>query len=550
MDGLERELMDDFKLFLKDRYQVDLSLVWKEDRAFEQIFPTIQQHQNGVFGCSAISITEERKQKVDFSPPYMADISVLITSKKIPLLSSEQDFDNIDQQLTAITIKGTTYESDLLALKKERGAEFAIQHIPSSENILRTISDKNNGFGFIDLPIYLMELKRDNGFSVNRQNLFSKKRAGYSFILPKGSDWQIPLTEYFNSTQFDRKMEIVSVKYFDKNIYQFIESLMSNPEDDLILLNKEKEIQQENLQGKNQQLLEQDTVRKFLIATILLSIIVLVSLYVLYFKSSRANELLKEQKSKIEAQGKSIEHQNQQLELKANRLLHLNEEKNNLIKIVAHDLRSPINQVQGLAQIFLLQNKSLPPDQLDLIQKIIDSSVRLNTMIAKILDVDAIETNRVNLIMENIQATALLRRVVASFEKQANSKNILLQLEAVNENCTFRADVLFFIEIMENLISNAIKFSPRNKSIMVRMEEAPHSITFKVIDQGPGLTESDLANLFEKYQRLSARPTDGESSTGLGLSIVKKYVELMNGKVWAESTSENGATFFVQFPKS
>ncbi|MBA4144862.1 MAG: histidine kinase, partial [Cytophaga sp.] len=107
----------------------------------------------------------------------------------------------------------------------------------------------------------------------------------------------------------------------------------------------------------------------------------------------------------------------------------------------------------------------------------------------------------------------------------------------------------FLIQIMENLISNAIKFSEKGKKIEVSIKSANNKIQISVRDQGQGLTPEDLQNLFKKFQRLSARPTDGENSLGLGLSIVKKYVDLMDGKIWCESQPNKGAEFIIEFDK-
>ncbi|MDW8465755.1 MAG: sensor histidine kinase [Chloroherpetonaceae bacterium] len=114
-----------------------------------------------------------------------------------------------------------------------------------------------------------------------------------------------------------------------------------------------------------------------------------------------------------------------------------------------------------------------------------------------------------------------------------------------------------FSRCFDNLISNAIKYSPHGKHIWVSMEEHQDVATLQKVvriavkDEGQGLSEADMQKLFGKFQRLSAKPTGGESSTGLGLAIVKQIVELHGGKVWAESEGKDkGATFFVELPVS
>ncbi|MSU63222.1 MAG: ATP-binding protein, partial [Pedosphaera sp.] len=101
----------------------------------------------------------------------------------------------------------------------------------------------------------------------------------------------------------------------------------------------------------------------------------------------------------------------------------------------------------------------------------------------------------------------------------------------------------------ENLLSNAVKYSPPEKSIFVRLAMNADGVRFEVRDEGPGLSAEDQKKLFGKFARLSAKPTGGEHSTGLGLSIVKRMVESMDGKVWCESELGRGATFIVQFPQ-
>jgi signal transduction histidine kinase len=104
------------------------------------------------------------------------------------------------------------------------------------------------------------------------------------------------------------------------------------------------------------------------------------------------------------------------------------------------------------------------------------------------------------------------------------------------------------VQVLDNLISNAIKFSSCGKSVFVHVRGNEHSIYIEVQDEGQGISQEDQKKLFGKFARLSARPTAGESSTGLGLSIVKSMVEAMNGKIWCESEFGQGATFIVELP--
>lgn len=111
-----------------------------------------------------------------------------------------------------------------------------------------------------------------------------------------------------------------------------------------------------------------------------------------------------------------------------------------------------------------------------------------------------------------------------------------------------KVDETYFVQAFENVLSNAIKFSPLNAKVVVTARPSNDYYQLSITDEGPGLTEDDKKRLFHKYQKLSAQPTAGEKSTGLGLSIAKKYVEAMGGKIWCESEYGKGATFFLAFP--
>ena len=544
MRGIEAEILEGFRKYLKHSYRVDLRIKWQEANDFGDTYASIRdKKQNGTFGISAFSITPERQQQVGFSPYYMSDISVMISSKDIPVVQSMDEFNRVFSKLTAVTIKETTYEQDLLKLKSGGNLPFPIQYIPSEQNILHTIEKMDSAFGFIDLPVYMMIFNNDPSVNVKRQNLFPIKRKGYAIIFPPSSDWAIPLNEYFADDHFKTQLETIIAKYIDIELYRFVESLAIQSNDPVILLTKEKEIQQRDLLGKSEQIVQETRRRNFSIALAAVIFTFLLIIIIMYKKRN-------EQKLKIEAQGKSLAQKSEQLEKRNQHLVALDQEKNNLIKILAHDLRTPINHVQGLAHILLLSNESLPEDQKTIIRNISDASVRLTKMITNILDIDAIENDRVKIFMDEVSISSLVRQVVKSFDKQALKKNIYLSFTSTKEDLLIKGDSLFLIQIFENLLSNAIKFSENGKSVETTVTGEDGKVVIRVRDHGPGLTEDDLQLLFKKFKRLSARPTGGESSMGLGLSIVKKYVELMEGRVWCESEHGQGATFIIEFKAS
>jgi signal transduction histidine kinase len=541
MRGIEPDILQGFRKYLKDNYSIELKINWYEANSFDAIYGRIRDGApNGSLGVSALSITEEREAEVDFGPSYMSDICVLISSKNVPIVNSEAELNRVFSKLRAVTIKGTTYEQDLIRLKKNARLNFGIDFIPASQNILRVIESRNNAFGYIDLPIYLMLFNENPTINVERQNLSPIKRQGYAFIMPTGSDWKTPLEEYFESDAFKSQRETIIGHYINVELYRFVESLAIQSNEPVILLAKEKEIQQRDIAGKLEKIATETRRSNFMAGFAVVVLTFSLIIFLLYRKRN-------EQKGKIQTQDKNLAVKTEQLEKRNQQLMALDEEKNNLIKILAHDLRTPIQQVQGLAQLFVLSNPGLPEEQQGIIQKITDASLRLNKMITHILDIDALENNRVKVFMDDVKLNTLVEQVVKSFEKQAAKKNMLLIYSDKTRNSAIRGDSLFLIQVFENLISNAIKFSPAGKSVEVSIQEEAGRVRVTIKDNGPGFTEEDKHNIFKRFQRLSAQPTGGEGSVGLGLSIVKRYVELMRGVVTFESDAGHGAQFLVEF---
>ncbi len=142
-----------------------------------------------------------------------------------------------------------------------------------------------------------------------------------------------------------------------------------------------------------------------------------------------------------------------------------------------------------------------------------------------------------------------IENVKDSIMLHAESKNITIHWKKNDETIVY-ADENAFKEVIENLLSNAIKYSPSGSNIWITITTEKDFVTIRIKDEGPGFSDDDKLKLFKKFSRLSARPTAGESSIGLGLSIVKKLVSAMNGRITVESIHGEGAEFIVEFPKS
>ncbi len=249
-----------------------------------------------------------------------------------------------------------------------------------------------------------------------------------------------------------------------------------------------------------------------------------------------------------------MQERNQELQELNEKLHQLNLDKNELLGIVAHDLKSPLSAIRGLAEALVHDEELSQTTRKEFEHTILTTSDRMFTLIAELLSVNAIERGGFEQERAPVSLSEMFQDIVQQYSKQAASKQLQFTLEVEPTAIAF-ADKFSLHQICENFISNALKYSPHGKTVTVRVKtvllpangQPEHTaIRIEVQDEGPGLSEDDKIRLFGKFQRLSARPTGGEHSTGLGLSIVKKLADAMGADVGCNSTLGNGATFFLE----
>ena len=149
--------------------------------------------------------------------------------------------------------------------------------------------------------------------------------------------------------------------------------------------------------------------------------------------------------------------------------------------------------------------------------------------------------------IEEFDVNSFLKDILEGENKVANEKGIKLIFDDKAPKSIVSADKTYFALIFENLLSNAIKFSPRDTEVILQTSINDSNLQIRVMDYGPGIAADEQDRLFQKFSKLSTRPTAGESSTGLGLSLVKRYSELVKASVWYEPSDEYGAVFVVEF---
>jgi signal transduction histidine kinase/CheY-like chemotaxis protein len=269
---------------------------------------------------------------------------------------------------------------------------------------------------------------------------------------------------------------------------------------------------------------------------------------ILYDQLHEANLRLEE---RVRARTQELTSANQRLRSQWTRLRRSNEFKNEILGTVAHDLRSPLGVIMGRAELMneLASMEPIPADKLrDQIGHIRSSAAQMTDMVNDLISDAMMDAHNIAIRHEHVNLVPILGEVVSSNRALAERKRQTIQLTTPPQQ-HWVCDPDRLREAVDNLLSNAIKYSPVGGMIEIDMAVEGGSLAIRIKDEGAGLSEADVSRLFGRFQRLSARPTAGESSTGLGLSIVKRIVELHGGRIRAESAGPGrGSTFTITLP--
>jgi len=204
--------------------------------------------------------------------------------------------------------------------------------------------------------------------------------------------------------------------------------------------------------------------------------------------------------------------------------------------------------MEGLIDLIIKDENPLSGNQQECIDHIKKSLIKSRLLLGKILFSGEIESRKMTLKLEKVNISSVLQSSIDAFSKRASEKNIKLEKKAPQRDIHVITDEVLVSQIFQNIISNSIKYSPNQSTVTVTLERLDKNVKFEFLDEGPGIAESELEKLFGKYSRLSARPTNGESSSGLGLSLVKRYVDILEGQIWYENNSKKGANFILLLP--
>ena len=237
-----------------------------------------------------------------------------------------------------------------------------------------------------------------------------------------------------------------------------------------------------------------------------------------------------------------------ELSEKSRDLERLNEEKNRLLGMAAHDLRNPLSVILGYAS-FLGMEEGTDPEKKKMYDEIASSSRFMLDLINDLLDVSQIEAGRREIQISTFDALVVIRRVIAAYSAASSAKGLRLSLhEPEDGGITMTSDAAKLRQVVSNLVGNAIKFSERGGAIDVSAMCDGPQLKVQVKDEGIGIAADQRQAIFEPFVYLASAGTGGERSTGLGLSIVRQLVDLLGGTIRVDSVVGAGSTFQVSIP--
>ncbi|MEQ8168108.1 MAG: hybrid sensor histidine kinase/response regulator [Candidatus Eremiobacterota bacterium] len=256
-----------------------------------------------------------------------------------------------------------------------------------------------------------------------------------------------------------------------------------------------------------------------------------------------ARDTQKELLIKLEENLNEIKEKNEKLE-------ELNKIKNEFLGMAAHDLRNPLGVIQVTSEYLLISdlNDNMSEEQIDLLREINTSSEYMRDMLNELLDITAIESGQLKLEIKVEDYINFLKHIIKLNKPLADRKEISLELDVNDTIPPMSFDRNKITQVLNNLITNAIKFSWPDTEISVKVRKEQDYIITGIIDQGQGIPSDEINNMFKPFQKTSVKATAGERSTGLGLAITKKIVEGHGGKISVESEVGKGTKFYFTLP--
>ena len=223
--------------------------------------------------------------------------------------------------------------------------------------------------------------------------------------------------------------------------------------------------------------------------------------------------------------------------------------KDEILNMVAHDLRTPLTAIKGSVDIMLSGILKHNPDKAhELLVMAKTNTDRMIELINDLLDIKKMESGKIDLNFQHIELDKYLPNIVKMNESYASLFNVSYQLDIQTPHCVVNADELRLTQVINNLVSNAAKYGAENDKIVVCVKQIRNRIQICVIDHGPGIPEELRDHLFEKFTQAKQTKSTKVKSSGFGLFLVKKIVELHSGTIRVESKLNEETRFIIELP--
>jgi signal transduction histidine kinase len=252
----------------------------------------------------------------------------------------------------------------------------------------------------------------------------------------------------------------------------------------------------------------------------------------------------------IENQKKELEKNLSELVLKTEELQKVNESKDKLFSIIAHDLSSPFNLIAGLSAFVKENIHDYSIDQIETyLTDINKASSQTQSLLLELLTWARLQTGNIIFVPVQFKLLPECTKIIESVSSISSAKKIKIEIQ-MNEQLTIKADVEMTKTIIRNLVSNAIKYSYSGGKIIIRARKENSMALIEIIDHGIGISPEKIDRLFSIYDKQSTPGTDNEQGSGLGLILCKEFVEKHNGRIWVESPMDKGSRFSFTLPLS
>ena len=326
--------------------------------------------------------------------------------------------------------------------------------------------------------------------------------------------------DYTNSLNYFEKYATIKDSIFSNENQNKITNIQSQGKIDL----RDKQIIIQALKIKS------DTKKVYLLVIITITVAILLVLFFwLYISKRNTNYELKE---------------------KNNTITNINNQKDKFFSIIAHDLRGPFNGFLGLTKLLAEDLDSMTNEEIRFAAgNMRSSATNLNRLLENLLEWSLMEQGMIPFEPQVILLVNDVEECIFTLKEKANRRDIKISTD-IDKKLTIFADNNILLAVLRNLISNAIKFTPKGGEISIHATETENDTTISVVDSGIGMKAQMIEDLFRLDIKTNSKGTDNEPCTGLGLILCKEYIEKHNGKIWVKSEEEKGSTFYFRLPKN